>query len=95
MRSSRRSCAQVRNLIIGSFAARDRSIQLPLGPVTTTDQGNHRAVVGAPANSHVAPPGYYVLFVLDALLQRGLPDRVMLTAFGPGFTCAALTLDRA
>jgi len=23
-------------------------------------------IAGAPANSHVAPPGYYMLFVLDA-----------------------------
>ena len=35
-----------------------------------------------------------VLFVLDLLLQRGLPGRTMLTAFGPGFTCAGLLLER-
>ena len=35
-----------------------------------------------------------VLFVLDALIARGLPDRVMMTAFGPGFTCAGLVLER-
>ena len=23
-------------------------------------------IAGSPANSHVAPPGYYMLFVLDA-----------------------------
>ena len=34
-----------------------------------------------------------VLFVLDSLIQRGLPDRVMMTAFGPGFTCAGLVLE--
>jgi alkylresorcinol/alkylpyrone synthase len=36
-----------------------------------------------------------VLFVLERLIARGLPERVMMTAFGPGFTCAGLVLDRA
>jgi alkylresorcinol/alkylpyrone synthase len=36
-----------------------------------------------------------VLFVLDRLLQRGLPERVLMTAFGPGFTCAGLMLEAA
>jgi len=36
-----------------------------------------------------------VLFVLERLLKRGLPDRVMMTAFGPGFTCAGLLLEAA
>jgi alkylresorcinol/alkylpyrone synthase len=35
-----------------------------------------------------------VLFALEALIARGLPDRTMLTAFGPGFTCAGLVLER-
>jgi alkylresorcinol/alkylpyrone synthase len=35
-----------------------------------------------------------VLFVLDRLLKRGLPPRVLMTAFGPGFTCAGLVLER-
>ena len=34
-----------------------------------------------------------VLFVLAALIERGLPQRVMMTAFGPGFTCAGLVLE--
>ena len=34
-----------------------------------------------------------VLFVLDRLLKQGLPDKVMMTAFGPGFTCAGLLLE--
>ena len=34
-----------------------------------------------------------VLFVLERLLAQGLPERVMMTAFGPGFTCAALALE--
>jgi alkylresorcinol/alkylpyrone synthase len=36
-----------------------------------------------------------VLFVLDRLLERGLPERVLMTAFGPGFTCAGLLLEAA
>lgn len=35
-----------------------------------------------------------VLFVLDRLIARGLPPRVLMTAFGPGFTCAGLLLER-
>ena len=36
-----------------------------------------------------------VLFVLERLLQRGLPERVLMTAFGPGFTCSGLLLEAA
>lgn len=36
-----------------------------------------------------------VLFVLERLLKQGLPNRVMMTAFGPGFTCAGLLLEAA
>lgn len=36
-----------------------------------------------------------VMFVLERLLERGLPDRTMMTAFGPGFTCAGLLLEAA
>lgn len=35
-----------------------------------------------------------VLFVLERLLAGGLPERVLMTAFGPGFTCAGLVLER-
>ena len=35
-----------------------------------------------------------VMFVLDRLIARGLPTKVMMTAFGPGFTCAGLLLER-
>ena len=34
-----------------------------------------------------------VMFVLERLIARGLPNKVMMTAFGPGFTCAGLLLD--
>ena len=36
-----------------------------------------------------------VLFVLDRLLKQGLPQKVMMTAFGPGFTCAGMLLEQA
>jgi alkylresorcinol/alkylpyrone synthase len=36
-----------------------------------------------------------VLFVLERLIERGLPQRVLMTAFGPGFTCAGLLLEAA
>ena len=35
-----------------------------------------------------------VMFVLERLLARGLPSRTMMTAFGPGFTCAGLVIER-
>lgn len=34
-----------------------------------------------------------VLFVLERLIERGLPKRVMMSAFGPGFTCSGLLLE--
>ncbi|HEY1142963.1 MAG TPA: 3-oxoacyl-[acyl-carrier-protein] synthase III C-terminal domain-containing protein [Sphingomicrobium sp.] len=36
-----------------------------------------------------------VLFVLERLLENPLPERVMMTAFGPGFTCAGMLLEQA
>lgn len=36
-----------------------------------------------------------VMFVLERLLQRGLPQKTMMTAFGPGFTCAGLLFEAA
>ena len=36
-----------------------------------------------------------VLFVLERLIERGLPKRVMMSAFGPGFTCSGLLLEAA
>ena len=36
-----------------------------------------------------------VLFVLERRWERGLPEEVLMTAFGPGFTCAGLLLEAA
>jgi alkylresorcinol/alkylpyrone synthase len=46
-------------------------------------------------NDHGNMSAPTVLFVLQRLLERGLPERVMMTAFGPGFTCAGLLLEAA
>jgi alkylresorcinol/alkylpyrone synthase len=35
------------------------------------------------------------LFVLERLIGRGLPGKVMMTAFGPGFTCSGMMLEAA
>ena len=44
-------------------------------------------------NDHGNMSAPTVLFVLERLLERGLPERVLMTAFGPGFTCAGLVLE--
>jgi alkylresorcinol/alkylpyrone synthase len=36
-----------------------------------------------------------VMFVLERLIERGLPERTMMLAFGPGFTGAGLLLEAA
>ncbi|HUP67398.1 MAG TPA: type III polyketide synthase [Sphingomicrobium sp.] len=36
-----------------------------------------------------------VMFVLERMLERPLPPKVMMTAFGPGFTCAGMLLEAA
>ncbi len=36
-----------------------------------------------------------VLFILERLIERGLPERTMMLAFGPGFTGAGLLLEAA
>jgi alkylresorcinol/alkylpyrone synthase len=36
-----------------------------------------------------------VMFVLERLIERGLPNKVLMTAFGPGFTCAGMLLEAA
>ena len=46
-------------------------------------------------NDHGNMSAPTVLFVLERLIERGLPSQVMMTAFGPGFTCAGLMLEAA
>ena len=45
-------------------------------------------------NDHGNMSAPTVLFVLARLMEHGLPKRTMLTAFGPGFTCAGMLLER-
>jgi hypothetical protein len=47
-----------------SFDSDQRYVQLPISSITTSN-GTSTVVAGSPANSHIAPPGYYMLFVLD------------------------------
>ena len=35
-----------------------------------------------------------VLFVLERMIARGLPETVLMAAFGPGFTCAGILLEK-
>jgi alkylresorcinol/alkylpyrone synthase len=46
-------------------------------------------------NDHGNMSAPTALFVLDRLIQRGLPDKVLMTAFGPGFTCSGALLEAA
>jgi alkylresorcinol/alkylpyrone synthase len=64
----------------------ETSLELPTG---TLDM--ERAVLNNCGN--MSAPS--VMFVLDRLVTRGLPQRTMLTSFGPGFTCATMLLERA
>jgi len=56
-----------------------------------TDQGNNTLLVNAPANGNLAPPGYYMLFVLNS---AGVPSvanwvQVLASDFSLGVTPAA------
>jgi hypothetical protein len=49
-----------------SFDANQRVVQLPVGQVQDLGGGSYRVIAGGPKDSHMAPPGQYMLFVLDA-----------------------------
>ncbi|TQM62227.1 galactose oxidase-like domain-containing protein [Humibacillus xanthopallidus] len=48
-----------------SFDAGQRVVQLPVGATYNRADGAALSIVGTPPDSHVAPPGYYGLVVLD------------------------------
>ena len=48
-----------------SFDTGQRVVQLPIGKTYSRADGAALSIVGTPADSHVAPPGYYGLVVLD------------------------------
>lgn len=52
---------------------------------------HERAVLAAQGNMS-APT---VMFVLERVLRQGLPERSVMTALGPGFTCGCVSLARA
>ena len=58
------------------------------------DQGtlNHERDILAEYGNMSAPTA---LFVLDRLIQDGLPSRTLLTAMGPGFTTSCISLTKA
>lgn len=47
-----------------SFDMNQRVVQLPVGAVTGSN-GNYTVIAGGPQNAFSAPPGYYMLFVID------------------------------
>jgi alkylresorcinol/alkylpyrone synthase len=49
---------------------------------------HERAVLAA--NGNMSAPT--ALFVLERVIQAGLPSRVLLTAMGPGFTATCISL---
>ena len=57
----------------------------------TTVSSTTLAVLAAHGNMS-APT---VLFVMDRVLKAGMPERAVMTALGPGFTCGCLSLKRA
>ena len=67
------------------ITALETGLDLPAG---TLD--HERAVLGDYGNMS-APT---VLFVLDRVLQAGMPENTMLLAMGPGFTASGLLLTQ-
>ena len=58
--------------------------------------GDGIELVAQLGEAQACPAGHVVeRDALERLLARGLPDTTLLTAFGPGFSCAGLLLDRA
>jgi alkylresorcinol/alkylpyrone synthase len=53
---------------------------------------DHERAVLAEYGNMSAPT---VLFVLERIIQAGLPSRTLLTAMGPGFTSSCVSLKRA
>jgi alkylresorcinol/alkylpyrone synthase len=53
---------------------------------------DHERAVLADYGNMSAPTA---LFVLDRLIEAGLPSRTLLTAMGPGFTASCVSLRRA
>jgi alkylresorcinol/alkylpyrone synthase len=68
------------------ITALERALSLEQGSL------DHERAVLADYGNMSAPTA---LFVLDRLIQTGLPPRTLLTAMGPGFTASCVSLKRA
>jgi alkylresorcinol/alkylpyrone synthase len=68
------------------ITALERALSLEQGSL------DHERSVLADYGNMSAPTA---LFVLDRLIQAGLPSRTLLTAMGPGFTASCVSLKRA
>jgi alkylresorcinol/alkylpyrone synthase len=68
------------------IVALERALSLEQGSL------DHERAVLADYGNMSAPT---VLFVLERVLQAGLPSRTLLTAMGPGFTASCVSLKRA
>ena len=68
------------------IAAIETALELPQGTLNLEREVLHD-------HGNMSAPT--VLFVLERLIAGGLPERTLMTAFGPGFTCAGMLLEAA
>jgi alkylresorcinol/alkylpyrone synthase len=66
------------------IVALEQALRLPQGTL------DHEREVLSDYGNMSAPT---VIFVMERLLKAGLPRRTVMTAMGPGFSCAALSLS--
>ena len=62
-----------------SFDENQRVVQLPVGAVLPGSNGTNVMITGGPSDSSTAPPGYYMLFVLD---QNRVPSVAQMVHLG-------------
>jgi alkylresorcinol/alkylpyrone synthase len=68
------------------IAALEQTLHLEQGVL------NHERSVLSQYGNMSAPT---VMFVLERIIAEGLPNRTVMTALGPGFSCGALSPTRA
>jgi alkylresorcinol/alkylpyrone synthase len=66
------------------IVALEQALRLPQGAL------DHEREILSDYGNMSAPT---VIFVMERLLKAGLPRRTVMTAMGPGFSCAALSLS--
>ncbi|CAD6258012.1 unnamed protein product [Miscanthus lutarioriparius] len=67
-----------------SFGMNQRVVELGVGRVAELDVGVYEAVVAAPPTPGVAPPGYYMWFVVHAGVPSSSAEWVRMRPLGPG-----------